>query len=271
MLNEKKPELKFKDSRRHKKKLIDNLKSIEIKNYEQAKKCFETAERARCVSSTHLNNTSSRSHAIFLLKVMNRNNGQQSTLFLVDLAGSERIKKSHVAGERIGETIAINSSLTTLGKCIIALGERKISHIPFRESKLTSFLKDALGGNCKTALIISLSPDRDDIDETISSLLFGQRAKRVQCRPAVTVREDLRAENAQLRKQLNMKIELIKMMNLKHHHGGHQMEERNKTVVIGDDSSNESSNSRTTLNAGCRPRSVESFYSIESQNGKFSK
>jgi kinesin family member 5 len=125
-----------------------------------------------------------------MLRILNRENGRKSTLYLVDLAGSERIKKSHVSGERVDEAIAINSSLTTLGKCIIALSEKKVSHIPFRESKLTKILKDALGGNCKTALIISLSPDEQDIDETISSLLFGQRAKKVQCKPLILMSQD---------------------------------------------------------------------------------
>ena len=87
-----------------------------------------------------MNSKSSRSHAIFILGVFNKVTDVRSSLYLVDLAGSERIKKSNVSGDRIDEAIAINSSLTTLGKCIIALGDKKVAHVPFRESKLTKIL-----------------------------------------------------------------------------------------------------------------------------------
>lgn len=210
MLSEKQNDLKIKEARRS--QIFSSLKWIEINTNEEAEICFDRAEKARCVGSTSMNNKSSRSHAIFMLKVLNRDTGRSGTLYLVDLAGSERIKKSHVSGERIDEAIAINTSLTTLGKCIIELSKKKVNHVPFRESKLTMILKDALGGNCKTALIISLSPDVKDIDETISSLLFGQRAKRVQCRPSIAVKNDMKSKNEELKRELEVKNDLLEAL-----------------------------------------------------------
>jgi len=199
--------LKMKEVKKN--QIFDEMSWSEIETYSDAEKCFNKAESVRCVGYTSMNKKSSRSHAIFMLRVLNRDNGRKSTLYLVDLAGSERIKKSHVSGERIEEAISINSSLTTLGKCIIALSEKKTNHIPYRESQLTKLLKDSLGGNCKTALVITLSPDMEDIDETISSLLFGQRARRVQIKASLTPKKSSKAQYNEeiviLKKQLSLK------------------------------------------------------------------
>jgi len=191
------------------KQVMETLHTKEISNIRDARDCFEIAQRSRCVGSTSMNAKSSRSHAIFILTILNKTTDVRSTLYLVDLAGSERIKKSNVSGERIDEAIAINSSLTTLGKCIIALGDKKASHVPFRESKLTKILQDALGGLCKTALILTLSPQIDDLEETISSLLFGQRAKKVTCKPIAQDKIEPRNTLEELKKQLDVKTQLL--------------------------------------------------------------
>lgn len=120
-----------------------------------------------------MNLFSSRSHAIFIIKVTNVRTLTSSSLFLVDLAGSERIKKSHAQGERLGEAISINTSLMALSKCIYGISEGKNMHIPYRESKLTKLLQETLGGNSKAAVIITISPDYSDVEETTSSLKFG--------------------------------------------------------------------------------------------------
>lgn len=101
-----------------------------------------------------------------------------SVLYLVDLAGSERVKKSRSTGDRLHEARSINSSLSTLGKCIHALTE-KSQFVPFRDSKLTRLLCESLGGNSKTALIVTIGPHIKHIEETISSLTFGMRAMKV--------------------------------------------------------------------------------------------
>jgi hypothetical protein len=112
-------------------------------------------------------------------------------LYLVDLAGSERVKKSRSTGDRFHEARSINSSLSALGKCIHALSETKAAqHVPFRDSKLTRLLQDSLGGNCKTALIVTVGPSLRHLDETVSTLTFGMRAMHVHNKPAVNRQKD---------------------------------------------------------------------------------
>ena len=91
---------------------------------------------------------------------------------MIDLAGSERILKSQAEGDRIKEAMNINQSLTTLGKVFLALLHKQ-KHIPYRDSKLTHYLKDSLGGEAKTLLILQVSPSISDFGESLSSLNFG--------------------------------------------------------------------------------------------------
>lgn len=93
-----------------------------------------------------------------------------SMLYLVDLAGSERVKKSQVSQSRLDEAKKINFSLAALGNCIHALTDKKQSHVPFRDSKLTRLLSDSLGGNSKTAMIVTIGPGREHYEETLMSL-----------------------------------------------------------------------------------------------------
>jgi len=108
-----------------------------------------------------------------------------SHLYLVDLAGSERVKKSLATGERLNETKHINQSLSTLGKCIHELTNDKCLYVPFRDSKLTRLLQDSLGGNSKTNMIVTIGPSISDLEQTVSSLYFGQRAMKIENRPVV--------------------------------------------------------------------------------------
>jgi len=89
------------------------------------------------------------------------------------------VKKSRATGDRLDEAKSINLSLTALGKCIHALTDNKVTFVPFRDSKLTRLLQDSLGGNCKTSLIVTIGPSLRNLEETISSLNFGQRAMKV--------------------------------------------------------------------------------------------
>jgi len=115
-----------------------------------------------------------------------------SSMFMVDLAGSERVKKSGVAGMRFHELKAINLSLSALGNCIAALAARK-KHIPYRDSKLTRLLQGSLGGNAKTALVVTVGPEVDSISESQSTLDFGQRARKVQVQAVVNQRVDFKS------------------------------------------------------------------------------
>ena len=101
-------------------------------------------------------------------------------MFLVDLAGSEKISKTGAQGERLEEAKKINQSLSALGNVINALTDGKSSHIPYRNSVLTRMLQDSIGGNSKTTLIITCSPSEFNLAETISTLRFGERAKRIK-------------------------------------------------------------------------------------------
>lgn len=103
---------------------------------------------------------------------------------MVDLAGSERVSKSQAEGSVLTEAKHINLSLSYLEQVIIALNQKAKNktkgHIPYRNSLLTTFLKDSLGGNCKTAMIATISGDRYNLDETLSTLRFAQRVKLVE-------------------------------------------------------------------------------------------
>ena len=125
-----------------------------------------------------MNAHSSRSHSLFILEVTQKNevdgSVKTSRLNLVDLAGSEKIGKTGATGDTLEEAKKINQSLSALANVINALADGK-PHIPFRDSKLTRILQQSLGGNCKTALMVAVSPHSDNEAETMSSLRFGQR------------------------------------------------------------------------------------------------
>lgn len=139
---------------------------------------------ARATSSTNMNAESSRSHSIFLISIQVRNTetGTQKlgNLYLVDLAGSEKVGKTGASGQTLEEAKKINKSLSALGMVINALTDGKSSHIPYRDSKLTRILQESLGGNSRTTLIINCSPCQYNLDETISTLRFGVRAKSIK-------------------------------------------------------------------------------------------
>lgn len=138
----------------------------------------------RAISSTLMNNESSRSHTIFQIKLSQKNivSGtiKKSQLFLVDLAGSEKVDKTGAVGQNLEEAKKINSSLSTLGLVINALTDGKSNHIPYRDSKLTRILQESLGGNSRTSLIITCSPSSLNELETLSTLRFGSRAKSIK-------------------------------------------------------------------------------------------
>jgi len=137
----------------------------------------------RKTGSTAMNETSSRSHSLFMVTVTQEwpdGTRQVGKLHLGDLAGSENVKKSQVEGTGFAEAAGINKSLSALGHCINALTTKNRTHIPYRDSRLTFLLKESLGGNAKTTLIVTCSPHSFNLDETISTLRFAVRAKRIK-------------------------------------------------------------------------------------------
>jgi kinesin family protein C1 len=159
----------------------------------------------RSVAATKANDRSSRSHSVFILKLVGYNSitGKQSkgTLNLVDLAGSERLTHSKVEGARLKETQNINKSLSCLGDVIGALGQQQGNgppsprksvnggatsansggtHIPYRNSKLTYLLQFSLGGNSKTLMFVMVAPEKKCLGETITSLKFADKVSRTR-------------------------------------------------------------------------------------------
>eukprot|EP01006_Ploeotia_vitrea_P034415 TRINITY_DN65751_c1_g2_i1.p1 TRINITY_DN65751_c1_g2~~TRINITY_DN65751_c1_g2_i1.p1 ORF type:complete len:957 (-),score=493.92 TRINITY_DN65751_c1_g2_i1:499-3369(-) len=142
----------------------------------------------RHTSRTRMNDFSSRSHALLTITVTQKMSDASirvGKLHLADLAGSERADKSGLKGVSLSEAKKINQSLSALGNCINALTDRRRTHVPFRDSKLTFLLKDSLGGNTKTSLLVTCSPHAINLDETISALKFAQRAKHIKNRVRV--------------------------------------------------------------------------------------
>ncbi|CBX97219.1 hypothetical protein LEMA_P103500.1 [Plenodomus lingam JN3] len=159
---------------------LENVVSVMLDGPESVVKILTTASKNRTVAATKANMRSSRSHSVFILKLVGTNEvtGEKSegTLNLVDLAGSERLEHSKAEGARLKETQNINKSLSCLGDVINALGTAKEStHIPYRNSKLTFLLQNSLGGNSKTLMFVMVSPLQAHLQETLTSLKFATK------------------------------------------------------------------------------------------------
>jgi hypothetical protein len=201
------------------------LSGITWNTVTSTKDCMELmyqGDKNRNTAFTSMNSHSSRSHAVYMIKVEKRvkynieqleeleKKGEKpdqsmtkSVLYLVDLAGSERVSKSKAAGSRLDEAKNINLGLLALGNCIQALSDKKAKYVPFRDSKLTRLLEDSLGGNSKTSLVVTIGPSLGHYQESISSLLFGTRAMKVENRPELNITIDYKALCAQLQAELD--------------------------------------------------------------------
>jgi len=151
------------------------------------------ASNNRMVAATKANERSSRSHSVFILKLLGENKitGEkcEGNLNLVDLAGSERLSHSQSTGDRLKETQNINKSLSALGDVINALGSgREGKHIPYRNSKLTYLLQNSLGGNSKTLMFVMISPLMAHMGETLTSLKFAKKVSQVNIGTAKKVK-----------------------------------------------------------------------------------
>ncbi|XP_038172731.1 chromosome-associated kinesin KIF4A [Arvicola amphibius] len=155
--------------------------------------CLEQGNNSRTVASTAMNSQSSRSHAIFTISIEQRkkndkNSNFRSKLHLVDLAGSERQKKTKAEGDRLKEGININRGLLCLGNVISALGDdKKGSFVPYRDSKLTRLLQDSLGGNSHTLMIACVSPADSNLEETLNTLRYADRARKIKNKPIINI------------------------------------------------------------------------------------
>ncbi|RAL13866.1 putative kinesin family protein (KlpA) [Aspergillus homomorphus CBS 101889] len=162
------------------KTIITDVTTVRLESPEMVETILKRAAANRSVAATKANERSSRSHSVFILKLIGENDitGERSegTLNLVDLAGSERLSHSGATGERLRETQNINRSLSCLGDVIAALGQGKEGgHIPYRNSKLTYLLQFSLGGNSKTLMFVMVSPLQAHLAETLTSLKFATK------------------------------------------------------------------------------------------------
>ncbi|XP_026148858.1 kinesin-like protein KIF28P [Mastacembelus armatus] len=196
---------------------VEGLRTIPCDSAPQVEQLMEQGIRTRTTATTHMNANSSRSHMIIILQLKQifskENITKQSNINLVDLAGSERQRSTGSEADRLKEGMAINLSLTTLGNVISALADvavgKKVIHIPYRDSVLTKLLQSALGGNSRTVMIATLSPADICYEESLSTLRYAERAKRIQNRavvnesPTERLIKELKAENARLLQRLS--------------------------------------------------------------------
>ncbi|XP_030842584.1 kinesin-like protein KIF1A isoform X13 [Strongylocentrotus purpuratus] len=219
---------------------VEDLSKLAVTSFSDISDLMDEGNKARTVASTNMNETSSRSHAVFTIVFTQKRHDVEtnmctekvSKVSLVDLAGSERADSTGAKGVRLKEGANINKSLTTLGKVISALAElssqsgkprniknssmpidkaskkkKKSDFIPYRDSVLTWLLRENLGGNSKTAMIAALSPADINYDETLSTLRYADRAKNIVCKAIVN--ED---PNARLIRELKEEVNRLKVI-----------------------------------------------------------
>ncbi|XP_026010230.1 kinesin-like protein KIF1B isoform X10 [Astatotilapia calliptera] len=206
---------------------VEDLSKLAVTSYTDIADLMDAGNKARTVAATNMNETSSRSHAVFTIVFTQRKHDSEtdlstekvSKISLVDLAGSERADSTGAKGTRLKEGANINKSLTTLGKVISALAEvdnctskskkkKKSDFIPYRDSVLTWLLRENLGGNSRTAMVAALSPADINYDETLSTLRYADRAKNIKCNAVINedpnnkLVRDLKDEVARLKELL---------------------------------------------------------------------
>ncbi|XP_051875001.1 kinesin-like protein KIF1A isoform X15 [Pristis pectinata] len=183
---------------------VEDLSKLAVTSYNDISDLMDSGNKARTVAATNMNETSSRSHAVFNIiftqkthdSSIDSSSEKVSKISLVDLAGSERADSTGAKGTRLKEGANINKSLTTLGKVISALAEvdsgsnknkkkKKTDFIPYRDSVLTWLLRENLGGNSRTAMVAALSPADINYDETLSTLRYADRAKQIRCNAVI--------------------------------------------------------------------------------------
>lgn len=201
---------------------VEDLAKLVVRSFAEIEHLMDEGNKARTVAATNMNETSSRSHAVFTLTLTQKRHDVETNMdtekvakiSLVDLAGSERATSTGATGARLKEGAEINRSLSTLGRVIAALADRssgkatKGSLVPYRDSVLTWLLKDSLGGNSLTAMIAAISPADINFEETLSTLRYADSAKRIKNHavvnedPNARMIRELKEELAQLRAKL---------------------------------------------------------------------
>ncbi|XP_060749752.1 kinesin-like protein KIF3B isoform X1 [Tachysurus vachellii] len=195
---------------------VKDLSSFVTKSDREIEYVMNVGNQNRSVASTNMNEHSSRSHAIFVITIEcielgldGENHVRVGKLNLVDLAGSERQAKTGAQGERLKEATKINLSLSALGNVISALVDGKSSHIPYRDSKLTRLLQDSLGGNARTVMVANIGPASYNVEETLTTLRYSNRAKNIKNKPRINEdpKDALLREYQEEKARLNQQLE----------------------------------------------------------------
>ncbi|XP_026760553.2 chromosome-associated kinesin KIF4A [Galleria mellonella] len=195
--------------------ILPGITELPVTSTAETMMVLERGSIGRVTGSTAMNQASSRSHAVFTIVITkesrtDKNLATTSKFHLVDLAGSERIKKTKASGERLKEGVKINQGLLALGNVISALGDgTNRSFISYRDSKLTRLLQDSLGGNSLTLMVACVSPADYNLDETVSTLRYADRARRIRNKPIIN-QDAKAAEIIRLNNLVNeLRLELL--------------------------------------------------------------
>ncbi|XP_047994616.1 chromosome-associated kinesin KIF4-like isoform X2 [Leguminivora glycinivorella] len=195
--------------------ILPGITELTVTSTMETMMVLEQGSSGRVTGSTAMNQASSRSHAVFTIIISkesrtDKNLATTSKFHLVDLAGSERIKKTKASGERLKEGVKINQGLLALGNVISALGDgTNRSYISYRDSKLTRLLQDSLGGNSLTLMVACVSPADYNLDETVSTLRYADRARRIRNKPIIN-QDAKAAEIVRLNNLVNeLRLQLI--------------------------------------------------------------
>ncbi|XP_041668171.1 kinesin-like protein KIF6 [Cheilinus undulatus] len=195
---------------------LRNLSLQPSANEEEALNLLFVGDTNRMIAETPMNQASTRSHCIFTVHLCRREPGsatlRRSKLHLVDLAGSDRVSKTGLNGQLLTEAKYINLSLHYLEQVIIALSEKNRSHIPYRNSMLTSVLRDSLGGNCMTTMIATMGVDRRNLDESISTCRFAQRVALIKNEAVLNEELDPSLLIARLKREIQSLKEELEMV-----------------------------------------------------------
>ena len=200
--------------------ICSNVKEVKINDSVQLKKIINESNKRRTMASTDQNQFSSRSHAILQMSLEKKIKKSEenydiiySKYLVVDLAGSE---KSMERGKRREEGVNINKSLFTLGNCINILSEKSNTgkFVPYRDSKLTRILKDSLGGNILTVMLACISPCSSTYDETLGTLNYAFRAKKITKKVMKNIQE-INVNNLQYKEMIdNLKNEIMQLKQI---------------------------------------------------------
>ncbi|XP_063260535.1 kinesin-like protein KIF3B [Prinia subflava] len=227
---------------------VKDLTTIVTKSVKEIEHIMNLGNQNRSVGATNMNEHSSRSHAIFQITIEcselgldGENHIRVGKLNLVDLAGSERQTKTGAQGERLKEATKINLSLSALGNVISALVDGKSTHVPYRDSKLTRLLQDSLGGNAKTVMVANIGPASYNVEETLTTLRYANRAKNIKNKPQVNedpkdaLLREFQEEIARLKAQLEKRSIGKRKRRERRREGGEEEEDTEEGEDEGDD------------------------------------